>query len=201
MNNAPNRIDPTPLRMSTNASVDRQTPKADFGDRLKAGVTNTAQAVAGGAALVAPMIPGAGIVSAAVSSVGGMTNANGSTGAAVSGQYMGGLSASTGGINTTLGGGMGGMGVVAVGGASGGSNTTTGGVDVSTGGAGVNGQSISQANLGGFGQDSVSQMAAESGQLLKLQFQMQQETQYFQTISNVLKTRHDTAKNSIGNIH
>jgi hypothetical protein len=33
-----NRIDPTPLRISTNISVARQTPKTDFGDRMKQGL-------------------------------------------------------------------------------------------------------------------------------------------------------------------
>ncbi len=36
--------------------------------------------------------------------------------------------------------------------------------------------------------------------LLKIQMRMQNENRLFTSISNVLKTRHDTAKNSIGNI-
>ena len=35
---------------------------------------------------------------------------------------------------------------------------------------------------------------------LKLQTRMQRENQAFTAVSNVLKTRHDTVKNSIGNI-
>jgi hypothetical protein len=36
--------------------------------------------------------------------------------------------------------------------------------------------------------------------LLRIQMAMQRENQIFTSVSNVLKTRHDTAKNSIGNI-
>lgn len=36
--------------------------------------------------------------------------------------------------------------------------------------------------------------------LLKLQSQMQHENRAFTSVSNVLKTRHDTVKNTIGNI-
>ncbi|HZX01227.1 MAG TPA: Kazal-type serine protease inhibitor domain-containing protein [Candidatus Paceibacterota bacterium] len=34
----PIRLDPTPARISTNTTVERQTPKTDFGDRMKAGL-------------------------------------------------------------------------------------------------------------------------------------------------------------------
>jgi hypothetical protein len=37
-------------------------------------------------------------------------------------------------------------------------------------------------------------------QFLGLQERVQEESRRFQTISNVMKTRHDTAKNAIGNI-
>lgn len=42
--------------------------------------------------------------------------------------------------------------------------------------------------------------AGTSAKLLKIQMAMQRENQVFTSVSNVLKTRHDTAKNSIGNI-
>ena len=37
-------------------------------------------------------------------------------------------------------------------------------------------------------------------QFLTLQNNMQQENQKFSTLSNVMKVRHDTAKNSISNV-
>jgi hypothetical protein len=37
-------------------------------------------------------------------------------------------------------------------------------------------------------------------QYLQLQSQMQSQTRYFQIVSNIMKTRHDTVKNTISNI-
>ena len=41
-----NRIDATPLRISTNLTIQRQTPKLDFGDRMKAGLETGADGIA-----------------------------------------------------------------------------------------------------------------------------------------------------------
>ena len=46
----------------------------------------------------------------------------------------------------------------------------------------------------------IAQESGESAAILKLQISMQRENQVFTSVSNVLKTRHDTAKNAIGNI-
>jgi hypothetical protein len=43
-------------------------------------------------------------------------------------------------------------------------------------------------------------LQARQQQMLKLQMAMQRENLVFTSVSNVLKTRHDTAKNSISNI-
>src|SRR5439155_26002275 len=99
-----NRIDPTPVRISTNLSVDRQTPKTDFGDRVNAGLNTAANAVASGAAIAAPFVPGGAIVSAAVSSVTQFAN-TGTGSPQVAGQYnsaMTGVTSmgGTGGVNT-----------------------------------------------------------------------------------------------------
>ena len=66
-----------------------------------------------------------------------------------------------------------------------------GGVPVSTG---------TDAQAAGFG-SVLQQQAAMNMQYLELQNTMQQENQQFSTLSNVLKVRSDTAKNSISNIH
>jgi hypothetical protein len=47
---------------------------------------------------------------------------------------------------------------------------------------------------------SVVPTETETAEMLKLQMAMQRENQVFTSVSNVLKTRHDTAKNSINNI-
>jgi len=43
-----NRIDSTPIRIAINQTIERHTPKRDFGDRMKAGLDTTAGIVANG---------------------------------------------------------------------------------------------------------------------------------------------------------
>jgi hypothetical protein len=196
----PNRIDQTPLRLSNNVTIDRQTPKTDFGDRMKAGIDTAAGVVANGAAVVGGIIPGSAIVSAAVSSIGAMTNNvtpthSGGVGA-VSASYGQGasgvitLGGGSGGVNTTAGGNLGG-------GALGGVNigSTVGGAPNYVPGGGATGGSV----VGDMNQQLI-QSQSENAQMMKLQLAMQRENLVFTSVSNVLKTRHDTAKNSISNV-
>lgn len=191
---AVNRIDPTPVRISTNLTIDRQTPKADFGDRLKAGIDTAATAVANGAAVAAPFVPGGAIVSAAVSSVGQLSNAasSGQSGAVSSHYaYSSGLTPLTGGgsgggINTTVTPGQG-PATTPITGAGG----STGGVNYAPG---VGGGTVAQM------QSDLIQAQAENGRLMQVQMAMQRENQVFSTVSNVLKVRHDTVKNTIQNV-
>ncbi|MFZ5469600.1 MAG: hypothetical protein ACOZIN_09200 [Myxococcota bacterium] len=190
----PNRIDPTPVRISTNLSIDRQTPKTDFGDRVKAGLDNAAGAVANGAALAAPFVPGGAIVSAAVSSVTQMSSGTAS-GQATSAAYAAtGVvnlpGAGTGGINTTVG------PTGAAGNTSGmpGVGSTVGGQPTSLPGTTGSGGTLSQMSS-----DLVAAQA-ENAKLMQVQIAMQRENQVFSTVSNVLKTRHDTVKNTISNV-
>jgi hypothetical protein len=188
-----NRIDPTPVRISTNLSIDRQTPKSDFGDRVKAGLDTGASAVANGAAIAAPFVPGGAIVSAAVSSVSQLSNAHssGQSGGAVSGQYaMSGVvpvsGGAGGGINTTVGGTGGGTVTPTTGGSAGGGNVNYA--------PGTGGGTVAQM------QSDLIAAQAENGRLMQVQMQMQRENQVFSTVSNVLKVRHDTVKNTIQNV-
>ncbi|MBL8913369.1 MAG: hypothetical protein JNM17_21910 [Archangium sp.] len=147
-------------RISMTPTVARQTPKNEFGNVLK----NTLQtAVTAGSQLVG-MLPGAGIVSAAVSNVTALTG--GSNGTAQ------GISAATG--------------IASVGG--GGSATAQ--TLASSPAGGVPGE------MGGM----ISQMRAEADRSMLVQMQMQQESREYNTLSNVLKVRHDSAKSAINNI-
>lgn len=177
---AVNRIDPAPVRLSTKITEARQTPNNSFGSRIQNGAAATANVVASGAAVAAPFVPGGAIVSAAVSGVSTMA------GSASSGQSSVGAG-SVGASFYANGGGVGGASVPNVSSGSG----TVGGVNVgSTGGDVASGSGI-----------DLAKMHADNMQYLALQNNMQQENQVFSTLSNVLKVRHDTAKNSIGNIH
>jgi hypothetical protein len=181
-----NRIDPTPVRMSTNMSVARQTPNNDFGQKVKAGLDNTANALGTGLSTIAPMVPGGPILSAAVSSMGNVTG-GGSAGQSVSSQYstgaMGVTTVGSGGsspINTTVGG---------TGGVMGGTSGTTSDLP------------ISQAGVSTSADSALVDMQAQQGHLLAVQISMQNESQVFSTVSNVLKMRYDTVKNTIQNVH
>lgn len=180
-------------RMSTNLSVGRQTPDTSFGARVQAGVNNAAGAVASGVGLATGMFSGGGIVSAAVSSMTTLT-AQGATGNASTpytsvlpgaGGSAGSGSVGVPSVNTTVGSG-GGVGIPGVGGGS-----SAGGPNYLAGNTGSPGSEFNGELAGMF---------AEQKNLLKLQSAMQQESQKYQAVSNVLKSRHETAKNAIGNI-
>jgi hypothetical protein len=172
-------------RMSTNVTTARVTPDTSFAARVQNGVGTAANMVAGGVGVVANMVPGGSVVSAAVSSLTTFSNTSGSGSAPYYGAALGSGAAP---MNTTLNSGGGALvsGSTSIG-ASGGNN---GQVSLPGGGSGVG----SEFN------PEMQSMFAEQKKLLGLQVAMQRENQVFSTISNVLKTRHDSAKNSIGNI-
>lgn len=172
-------------RMSTNLTTARVTPDTSFAARVQTGVGQAANAVAGGVGVMASMVPGGSVVSAAVSSLTTFGNTSGSG----SGPYVGAALASGGGaggspMSTTLG-----SGIVS-------GNTGTGGAAGSSSGL------VSTTNnaTGGEFNGEMQSMFTEQKKLLGVQMSLQRENQVFSTISNVMKTRHDTSKNAIGNI-
>lgn len=188
----PTRIDSTPARLSTNMTIERQTPKRDFGDRMKAGLETAGGVLANGANVVGGLVPGGAILSAAVSSVSqlGGHNTPGSVGTAYAATGVVNIGSGNGGVNTTVG--------------AGGSNPAG---NLPGFGSTVGGQPNSLGSTGGSSGGAVGQMnsdlvqaQSDNAKLLQVQMAMQRENQVFTSVSNVLKTRHDTVKNSIGNI-
>lgn len=173
-------------RMSTNVTTARVTPDTSFAARVQNGVGTAANMVAGGVGVVANMVPGGSVVSAAVSSLTTFNNASGSGAAPYYGAALGSGAAP---MNTTLNAG-GGSALVSGTSSIGASGGNSGQVSLPGGGSGVG----SEFN------PEMQSMFTEQKKLLGLQVAMQRENQVFSTISNVLKTRHDSAKNSIGNI-
>lgn len=174
---AVNRIDSTPARLSTNFTVNKQSQGVDFGQRMQAGLSNATGALASGVGLLGNALPGAGIVSAAISSV------SSHIGGASSGSYAASGMVNVGGgtgINTTVGGNNGGP---MVGGAGPSANF----------GAGVSSNDV------GMGNQAIAGMSGEMSSMLKLQYQMQRENMTYTSISNVMKGKHDTVKNTIQN--
>src|SRR5690606_7612875 len=131
-----------------------------------------------GVAAVAPHVPGGSIVSAAISNVSSLTN-NASAGHATVGAVGGQYSMGASGV-ASLGGG----GIPAPGGSS------AGGIPVGGGAGGIS---------SGFGAEMQSD-AANLNRMLSFQVQFQRENQAYTAISNVMKTRHDTQKNTLQNI-
>lgn len=124
-----------------------------------------------GASLLGGVMTNSPIVSAAVSAVTGLGGASAASYAAT--------------------------GVVSLGGAGNANTAVTVGAGNATGpnllgGASTNG--VGQYNT------SIAEMSAQNAQMLQVQMAMQRENTMFSSISNVLKTKHDTAKNSISNI-
>lgn len=154
----------SPNRISLTPTVARQTPKNEFGNVLKNALQTAANA--GGALLNS--VPGAGVISAAVSNVTALASSGGSGSAQAS-------LAATG--VTAVGGGGGTMG-------------------------GATGQALSTSPNGVPTEltGMIGQMRAEADRSTMMQMQMQQESREYNTISNVLKVRHDSAKSAINNI-
>lgn len=158
------------IQLNTGSTTVRQSPRTDFGTQMRNGIGAGAGIVGGAVGVAAPFVPGAAVVSAAV------------TGA---GQAM------------TGGGAGGAMG------AGGGFVTAD---SIPTFGPGLN-TPTNTASTGNPQQDMINQtknmqemMASFNLQYLQLQEKMQQENRSFTTISNVMKTKHDTAKSSINNV-
>ncbi len=171
-----------PNRLSMNVSIGKQTQGATFGERVASGINTAGSAIASGASLVGGAIPGLGIVSAAVSSVGQLSNMPGGSSSAA-GYAATGVTLSGGsGMSTTVG--AGGTSTVGSGGSSSGLNFSSG----------------ATSNQTGMMNNEMAAMSAENGKLLQTQIQMQHESQVFQSVSNVLKSKHDCIKNSISNI-
>ena len=224
-----NRIEQTSstasLRMATTPDIGRQTQARDFSARLKAGVDATGQFI-GGAASVAGNLVGAPIVSAAISNVGGLGGGAFGGGGMSQSASLGGFGGSTptsAAFGTALNVGSPGLVQTSVASASGPlsgnllGGSSIGGGGVSSGLTSTFGSTSSTVGVGGVSTDPFSAISGTTSsaggyqnyfsslgqqqyQMLNLQIAMQQEYQFFATLSNVLKTRYDTQKNSISNI-
>lgn len=170
-----NSMNTMPSRLAMTETRSRQTQGKTFGESVASGLQTGANALTQGASLLGGALGGnfAGVVSAAASGLGGMANKAG--GPTATAQYAAGVSQLNFGSGASAGASSGG---------SSGVNLTGG---ASTGNTAANNSSISEG-------------AAQMQQMIDVQIQMQRENQMFTSISNVLKTRHETAKNSISNV-
>lgn len=162
------------IRMNVNnASTVRQTVDSSFGAKLRNGLSATAKVVGGAANMASAAIPGGTIVSAALSGAG---QAASSSAAA--------LTANTAQAPVTNAG--------AAGGGSGLVNSLSQGGNI----PGIGGTGNTQMDQA---KQLMQQQAAMNVQFLQLQSSVSHESRSFQTLSNVMKTRHSAASNSIRN--
>jgi hypothetical protein len=172
-------------------SSGRETPLTSFGETFKAGMATTANVVGNAAATAGYAIPGAAVVSAAIHGAGAVRDSSGGLSATAPGSS--GLVASGGnmGLGGTMG-GYGGAGGIAGGGAYGG-----GYMDAVAGRAAA-GDPSSQMMMATQQMQEMNQTF--NLQYLQLQEKMQGENRQFTALSNVMKTKHDTAKNALSNL-
>ncbi|MFT3707165.1 MAG: hypothetical protein QM817_05795 [Archangium sp.] len=168
-----------PNRISMNVTTPKQTQGSTFGEKVASGLHSAGSVLSQGAQLVGGALPGGQVMSAALSSVSAL--AGGGSGAAAASYAATGVVGFSGGAGGST---VGGTQVTLGAGSSGGPNLLAG--------AGTNG-------AGQYNTD-IAQMSAQNAQMMQVQMAMQRENTMFTSISNVLKTKHDTAKNAIGNI-
>ncbi len=161
------------ISLNTTSTTVRQSPRTDFGTQMRNGIAQSAGTVGSAVGVAAPFVPGAAVVSAAVTGAAG--------GLAAGGQSAGG-------------------------GGAGGGVAMAGSDGIPLGGPGASTQQ-GGASTGNNQQDLLNQtkgmqemMASFNLQYLTLQEKMQNENRSFTTVSNVMKTKHDTAKSSINNV-
>ncbi|HSI04167.1 MAG: hypothetical protein ACAI38_10525 [Myxococcota bacterium] len=172
------------LRVDIDQSRARQAPKTDFGSVLSTGLSRTTNAVLNAGQLAAPYIPGGAVLSAAISGVGTLkSHATGQGATGISGASVGTMS--SGGGLVTGGGAMAGTGGYATG------NTALDGLAASGDSSAILLQETKRMQ-------ELNQ--SFNLQYLGLQQNMQADNRQFTTLSNIMKTKHDTAKNSINNV-
>jgi hypothetical protein len=190
MDNTINRND-TGIRVDIDQTRNRQTPKTDFGSVLATGLDRTGAAISQSAQIAAPFVPGGAVLSAAISGVGSIrATAAGDTAAManVGAPNSSVLVASSGMSGSNM---LGSTGSVTTGG-----SITGGGTTVASLAAGGNANAVLQQNAAQMQEMNQS----FNMQYLMLQEHMQQEQRQFSLLSNVMKTRHDGAKNVISNV-
>ena len=158
------------ITLDQGSTTVRQSPRTDFGTQVRNGVAAGAGAAGGAIGVAAPFVPGAAVVSAAVTGAAGAVGSGSSSG-------------------------MGGSGQVAVG--PDGIPLQGPGLNTPTG---TKSSGSSQQDMLNQTKDMQEMMASFNLQYLQLQEKMQAENRSFTTVSNVMKTKHDTAKSSISNV-
>lgn len=162
----------TGLRVQIDQARTRQAPRTDFGSVMSTGLSRGTDAVLQAGQLAAPFIPGGAVLSAAVTGVGS-------------------LKSSASGLSNTGATGLNASGLSSGSGMTGSMSSTTG--------APASGTTGVDSTMAAAKQMQEMNMSFNM-QYLMLQQKMQADNRQFTTLSNIMKTKHDTAKNAINNV-
>lgn len=202
------------IRLSTVATSTRQTPKTDFGTVMKDGLVRAGNVAVEGLRVAAPFVPGSAIVSAAVaganlaSTVGPYGGGSAAVGTSAAGLSAGGAGPALGGTST---GNYGADGALSLPGRRPGLDTplnqpasnfsgSYGGSTAAGASSGASGSSDAFANMMNATRQMAEFQASFNLQYLQLQEKIQQDTRQFNLVSNIMKTKHDAAKNALNNV-
>lgn len=197
-------------QVEVKASSDRQTPINSFGETLQNGMVKTANVVGSTAATAGYYIPGGAVVSAAINSAGMVRSTGSGLSTLPNGGGMTGYGLMGGGMGTAAYGG--GMYAGSSGLASAGLGlTATSGMTSSLTGSSVYGGAMDAVTARAAAGDASSQMMVATQQMqemnqqfnlqyLQLQEHEQSESRQYTALSNVMKSKNDTAKNALSNL-
>ncbi len=172
-------------RISVTPTVARQTPKNDFGQVLNNSLNGVLQAGS-----VVGSLTGMPIISSAVSAVSSLVNGTGSS------HNNNGMARNSSAVSGTINIGTASPGIGSIEGAGGGVAV---GSTVQTTGSTTRGSSASGVEPAGM-DNMLSGMRAEADRSMTMQLKMQNESREYNTLTNILKLRHDSAKAAINNI-
>jgi hypothetical protein len=214
-----NNVRSASIRLSTVATTTRQTPKTDFGTVMRDGLIKAGNVAVDGLKVAAPFVPGSAIVSAALAGANVASNIGTPS---YGGGGGGGVGGNPDGFGMSSSGLSGGGGPANLGGNAGGAygagntlslpgrrpnletNLSSSPTSFQSGGSAGGNQA------GGTG-DTFNQMmsatksmaefqASFNLQYLQLQEKIQIDTRQFNLVSNIMKTKHDAAKNALNNV-
>lgn len=209
-----NNVRQASIRLSTVATTTRQTPKTDFGTVMRDGLIKAGNVAIDGMKVAAPFVPGSAIVSAALAGA----NVASNIGTPSYGGGGGGNVGGPDGFGTSAAGlSSGGSGPAAMnnGGSYGANNTLSlpgrrPGLETdlgqnptsfsSSGGGQTSGTGDTFNNMMSATKQMAEFQASFNLQYLQLQEKIQIDTRQFNLVSNIMKTKHDAAKNALNNV-
>lgn len=171
----------TGLKVNIDNSRGVTATQSSFANTMSEGLNKTAGAILTGVSYATPFVPGGAVLSAAVSGVGNLRSQ-------VTGQ-------SASGIN--------GSGVAGIAGGNVSSGAMGGTTGYATGNSAVDGLAAGGDTSAVLLQQTQRMQEMNQSfnlQYLQLQENMQADNRQFTTLSNVMKTKQDTAKNAINNL-